>query len=220
MTAFWNASYRPVATESSNGHSTIEPDVPVKHFGRISRTTILLASGALITAVMLISLGAYSVIHSTQTNGASKTSSIGRCGNSSAEALSLGCSFDQSTLSWFPPYCPHYANEDFVKMNPEKPWKFYTNPYKKIPATETQWTDILDNKFEIWGERGEHLSHCVFMFRTLGQIVRDSGRFVPKHVNYHHIEHCTNVLLDLVRKDKDFYEIETKVPPISYDQDC
>ena len=79
---------------------------------------------------------------------------------------------------------------------------------------------MIDNKLEVWSEKGEHLTHCVYMFLNLGQIVRDAGRHITKQVRYGHIVHCSEMLLELVRADKDFYTVAAHVPLASFDEDC
>ena len=148
----------------------------------------------------------------------SRRPGMGPCGNSSAEALALGCTFDQLMWSWYPKYCPHYANDEF--MNAEPAWQFYIDPHNKTVASGDAWIAALDNKQQIWGEKGEHMTHCVYMFLNLGQIIRDRGRYTPRQVEYTHLEHCADMLLAFLKTDNDWHRIQTKAPLVRYDQDC
>ncbi|KAK3179427.1 hypothetical protein OEA41_005549 [Lepraria neglecta] len=144
----------------------------------------------------------------------------GPCGNSSVEALALGCSFDQLMWAWYPKHCPHYANEEYLQAEADEPWRFYIDPYKKRIASGEEWIDALDNKVPVYGERREHLTHCVYMYLSLGQIIRDGTRYTPRQVEYEHLEHCSVLLLEALRNDTNWYQIQTKAPHVFYDQDC
>lgn len=145
---------------------------------------------------------------------------IGPCGNSSIEALARGCSFDQLMWAWYPKHCPHYANTEYLHAEPNEPWRFYIDPHERKLASEEEWADALDNKVQVYGERREHLTHCVYMYLSLGQIIRDGTRYVPRQVDYEHLEHCAGLLLEALRNDTDWYQVQTKAPEVFYDQDC
>ncbi|KAF2636766.1 hypothetical protein P280DRAFT_384334, partial [Massarina eburnea CBS 473.64] len=139
------------------------------------------------------------------------------CGNSSAEALALGCSWDQLTWSWYPPNCPHYANDDFMAA---EQWRFYLDPEGKKEATGEDWVKGLDNNLDLFGERREHLTHCVYMFLSIGQILRDKTPYSTKLGEYEHVEHCAQIMLDALRQDKHWNHMETSTGMVSYEQSC
>ena len=141
-----------------------------------------------------------------------------RCGNSSKEALIQGCSFDQLTWAWYPPECPHYANPEFVK---EESWTFYLDKEGTTPAVGEDWRKAMDNEIGLWGERREHLSHCVYMMLSAGQIVRGGTPYAAKLVDEEHLDHCAHLLLETLRKyDPEWHSMETKVPPVDYSVSC
>lgn len=80
------------------------------------------------------------------------------CGSSAAEARASGCTWDQLTWAWYPPNCLHYANEEFLAYHD---WKFWVDPFGTQDVVGENWTLALDNKKQIWTQRGERLSHCV-----------------------------------------------------------
>jgi hypothetical protein len=139
------------------------------------------------------------------------------CGNSSAEALSLGCTWDQLTWAWLPPNCPHYANDEFVQAGN---WKFYTDPLGKQEAVGAAWTEGLDNKVALWGQRGEHLTHCIYMFLSLGQIIRDGTSYHQKLTSYEHVDLCSEILLEALRQDPNWDKVETSTGKVSYNEHC
>lgn len=180
------------------------------------RTAAIVATTLIFGTAIPIALALYFIFASRSRY----SQSIGPCGNSSAEALARGCSFDQLMWAWYPKHCPHYANEEYLRAEPDEPWRFYIDPYKKRIASEEEWVNALDNKVPVYGERREHLTHCVYMYLSLGQIIRDGTRYTPRQVEYEHLEHCAGLLLEGLRNDTSWHQIQTKAPHVFYDQDC
>lgn len=129
----------------------------------------------------------------------------------------MGCTFDQLTWAWYPPSCPHYANEEFI--NAEN-WVYYDDPHKKVPATSKSWTRALNNQQDLWGERREHLTHCVYVFLSLGQIIRDGTPYAPRLVRYEHLQHCAKIVLEALRESPRWHDLETLVGQTSYEEFC
>ncbi|OTA60728.1 hypothetical protein K449DRAFT_332147 [Hypoxylon sp. EC38] len=143
-------------------------------------------------------------------------SDIQLCGNSTAQALAAGCTWDQLMWAWYPPSCPHYANKDFLSTDD---WKFFSNPWGK-EVTEVEWEQALDNKLQLFSQHGEHLTHCLFFFLSVGQILRDGTPASPKLRNYDHLHHCVKMLLPVVRAHQNYTLINTKTPSVSYQEYC
>lgn len=182
-----------------------------------TRRTIHIAL-AVSSVIILFFIGAYGLRSTVQDKDLPHQDS--GCGNSSAEAVLRGCSFDQLTWSWYPSHCPHYANDQFLNAEPGSPWIYYSDPYNKTQASGEDWAEAIDNKRQIWGQRREHLTHCVYMLLSLGQIIRDGTPYVPMLVSYEHLDHCSKVLLEALRQGESWHDVETRVPKIAYDQNC
>ena len=89
-------------------------------------------------------------------------------------------------------------------------------------ANESDWPDILDNKVTVYGERREHLTHCVYMFLSLGEIIRTGGRFTERQVDEGHLSHCGKFLMSTLKEgtgDK-WWEVQTKAPRVGYGESC
>lgn len=140
------------------------------------------------------------------------------CGNSSAEALALGCTFDHLTWAWYPAYCPHYTNDLFRAA--EGGFSYYETLGSKEALDEESFYRVLDTKGGVWVEKREHLTHCVYLLLAQAQIIRDRTRYVPKLVEYEHLEHCANFLMESLRKDDEWRLRNTLSPRMHYDQDC
>ncbi|KAH0425947.1 hypothetical protein CcaCcLH18_10651 [Colletotrichum camelliae] len=216
-------SYREVSTESldekpsrvsdeDDERQSIEPlrqaTWTAKRAALCATATVVIFALASLTALLISSEA-----HSNRQNMAPAN----LCGNSSAEALSLGCTFDQLLWAWLPPNCPHYANDEFLKA---EEWKYYIDPLGKEQAVGENWAKAMDNKMPLWGERREHLTHCVYMFLSVGQIIRDGTSYPPRLVAYEHLEHCANIILKSLKRGKTWNNMETSTGRVHYDQSC
>lgn len=220
------SGYVPECLRLAKGHnyekvgceSTSESQSSTK--SRSKRNYILLGVAiAFFGSILFGLLGLYQYL-ATRNSSTYRDEVPNPCGNSTAEALALGCKFDQLMWAWYPAHCPHYANDDFLNAEPDQPWQFYINPYTRQVANEEEWVDAMDNKVRIYGERREHLTHCVFMFLSLGQIIRDGTKYTPRQVEYPHLQHCAELLLDALRNDTHWYDVQTQAPHVLYNQDC
>ena len=214
MFSTWRWQYRRINETSLQNEKNDSPDEEPKAASSHRYSVFILAT-LLFATVIFTGIPSYYALSPRRNN-----SVVGPCGNSSAEALALGCSFDQLMWAWYPAHCPHYANDEYLKAEPDEPWRFYVDPYNKLVASGDEWIDVLDNKKPAYGERREHLTHCVFMYLSLGQIIRDGTRYTPHQTEYGHLEHCADVLLEALRNDTARYEIQTQASDVHYDQDC
>lgn len=222
MTPWWKWSYGRLSTdtdsevgkqlESTNDENERQPS-------NIQRYQLIKTALRKYTVHLLVGLGVTAIIVGFSVSKLHRggNSPPLLCGNSSAEAESLGCTFDQLTWSYYPPECPHYANDEFLSF---EQWRYYDDPHSKIPASSENWTRALDNKQKLWGERGEHLSHCVFMFLSIGQIIRDGTPLPSKLAEYEHLAHCSEYLLSALKTDPTWHNLETLVPNAQFDVYC
>ena len=217
----WNWSYTSIKSTSTEEESLEDSESQGekpngsahKHrsFRPVIKDIIAAISGFAVLGVI-----GYLALGSLRTNSQQNTPAR-LCGNSTSEALSLGCTFDQLMWAWYPPQCPHYANDEFVRT---ADWKYYLDLNRKEAVTSANLTEALSNEWEMWGQRGEHLTHCVYMFLSLGQILRDGTPSVPRLTEYEHLHHCSQILLDVIQKDERWDSIETHVPDADFDQTC
>ena len=54
----------------------------------------------------------------------------------------MGCHFDQLTWSWLPPNCPHYANDNYLDV---EPWKYYEKLHGNATVDGEQWETVSSN---------------------------------------------------------------------------
>ncbi|KAH6659441.1 hypothetical protein BKA67DRAFT_529594 [Truncatella angustata] len=141
------------------------------------------------------------------------------CGDTATEALSLGCTLDPMTWSWLSPSCPRYASSEF-ETSEELPYKYYVDPYNLVLAEGKNWTLALDNQVRLYAERREHVTHCVYTFLSLAQIIRDGTQTHPRLSAYEHIQHCVEIVLESVRRDRDWHTVDADMGEVSFDEGC
>ncbi|KAH6719402.1 hypothetical protein BKA61DRAFT_713800 [Leptodontidium sp. MPI-SDFR-AT-0119] len=216
-------SYQRLDAESSgtghgnDGEKETRHQKPHGSSWRIS-TCIVTSIFAAAIVVVLTALVAYGFTSSKAEEARHNYSNT--CGNSSSEALSLGCSFNQLMWTWHPKHCPLYANDEYLAAEPENPWIFYTDPHTRQMASGDDWERMLNNEVGLFSEKREHVTHCVFMYVALFQIFRDDGRHTAKQVDEEHLHHCSMMMLEMLRKDETWFEIDVATPPVSYSETC
>jgi hypothetical protein len=172
----------------------------------------------ILVAILLVSIISVGIFIIQSTKGNQLTDSYS-CGNSSSEALALGCSFDHLTWSWYPPHCPHYTNGLFRTAEPD-PFHYYETLESTVPIDEGDLFELIESQGGVWVEKREHLTHCVYMLLAQAQIIRDGTRHVPILTRYGHMEHCANLLLETLRRDDEWYHKNAFTPHVHYDQNC
>ncbi|KAJ9143218.1 hypothetical protein NKR19_g6942 [Coniochaeta hoffmannii] len=127
------------------------------------------------------------------------------CGNSSAEARSLGCVFDLLTNNWMPKSCADpYTDAEYREwvMDPSRDmgaWAFYHDDkaVQQIPS-EDALSDLVGH--HIYTTTENHLAHCVFLARRMHRLVTGEIAAVA-HNTFSHTMHCTSALLKDMGKD-------------------
>ncbi|KAH8810810.1 hypothetical protein F5884DRAFT_780454 [Xylogone sp. PMI_703] len=124
------------------------------------------------------------------------------CGNSTTEAISLGCKFDSLAAAWLPPYCrDEDLTAEFERSGPGSngEWTYFADAYHKVPMSMDQVAALADNQSaEVMMTRDWHVSHCLFYWKKLyRQRFRqaDGGIIEPSFDTETHINHCMGVIL-------------------------
>ncbi|UKZ77010.1 hypothetical protein TrVFT333_004726 [Trichoderma virens FT-333] len=187
--------YERLGQHNDRNHG--DPQDRTRAAWRPTRMTIVMVAAAAFSIIGLSLVGIYQY-YSTKDMPQSSTYP---CGNSSTEARARGCTFDQLTWAWIPRQCSHYTNDLYLNATSDQPWKWYIEPHKKQLVTEDEWEQALNNEITVYGERREHHAHCVYMFLNLVHIWQSGGRHTPRQADYHHLEHCSQLLLQLIKDD-------------------
>ena len=205
--------YVPIHESTTGEHSTASKPNKILNFRTFSRAlvvTFVLFSAA-VTGLLIARGASYKSPASTTQPS---------CGNSSVEALERNCSFDLLTWAWLPPQCPHYTNDLFLAAESAEPWRYYEKLSSKQPIVKDKLFEAVDRLGGVWTEKREHLTHCVFMLLAQAQIRQDGTPYTRLIVEYSHLEHCANFLLESLRRDDEWYHVNTFSHGFHYDQTC
>ncbi|KAF7592074.1 hypothetical protein BBP40_000740 [Aspergillus hancockii] len=187
--------------------SDIEPDKLSKDDLVRGTTRVLSSPKARIFRDILIGLlalwGLFSIAHSiflaTRGNPPPKHC---YCGNSTAEAISLGCKFDSLAAAWLPTYCrDEELTTEFEKAGPgpNGSWTYFADDYHKIPMTIEEVAALADNQSaKVMMTREWHVVHCLFYWRKQFRVrlrEAEGGIVEPSFDSEEHITHCVMVIL-------------------------
>ncbi len=117
------------------------------------------------------------------------------CGNSSAEALAQGCTFDPLTFTWLPARCPRDMLNEFLDYSGREPWKYWMDKAGTVPVRD-DYQEVLQGTW-YWTTNAEHLTHCVFMVLRYYKITERGETPDRLTMSYGHTKHCLMLLLDI-----------------------
>lgn len=122
------------------------------------------------------------------------------CGNSTAEAVALGCKYDSLAAAWLPEHCrDDELTAEFERSGPgvNGKWKYWADAAHTKEISIEDIAKIADNqelRFHMSGHW--HVIHCLFYWRKEHR-ARFNGKMVePRSDNEKHIKHCGNIFLD------------------------
>ena len=114
------------------------------------------------------------------------------CGNSSSEAISLGCSFDIVSFAWLPARC--FDQELVDRFLALHNWTWYLD-------TEGQQTvdlaSVAAGKYDrLYVSQEYHMYHCTYTWRKMHRAIL-AGSVVDGYISdTHHTAHCEMQILD------------------------
>ena len=120
------------------------------------------------------------------------------CGDSIAEARSLGCKFDSLSMAWLPEHCRDdelTAEFDTAGSGPNGTWVYYADTEHTIEVdVETVASMGNDPTARVHMDKTWHTIHCIFYWRKQFR-TRLNGKIVePRSDSEAHIKHCGMVL--------------------------
>lgn len=121
------------------------------------------------------------------------------CGNTTAEAVALGCTFDQLSLSWMPNQCPRDDVDNFLdRLGPDE-WKFYYDQKHTAEIDSVETLSMLEDHY--YYMRAElHAQHCLYMFTRFFHVIMRGGRVDAIAANLKHWDHCLGLVSGLIKE--------------------
>lgn len=113
------------------------------------------------------------------------------CGNSTEEALSMGCKYDASLGGWLPVACFDQAWVDDYLADGSNIAYADRNLTRRMTHEE-----VLERGF-YWSSFRDHLNHCVAGWRRQSQaFFEDRPALDSTVINVAHATHCAQLLMD------------------------
>jgi hypothetical protein len=137
-----------------------------------------------IAFITMCSITAFEIFH-IHTN----IPSIITCGNSTFEAIALGCQFDNLSGSWVHASC---YDAQITAEHDSWGWTYFRdrNGTEEIDSQSLP-TSVGQN---VWTIRREHYVHCALSLRKLHKAILNDGMIEEMYLDYNHTTHCTDLL--------------------------
>jgi len=121
------------------------------------------------------------------------------CGDSTAEALELGCKYDSLAAAWLPEHCRDddlTAEFENAGDGPNGTWLYYADTHHTIEVSLEEialMADDPESRFHMSAQW--HRIHCIFYWRKEHRF-RFNGKMVePRSDTEEHIHHCGQIFL-------------------------
>lgn len=117
------------------------------------------------------------------------------CGNSSQEALAMGCRYDVIGATWLPPSC---HDQDLLdEMLAQGNWTWFTD--KEHTQEVSQDVAVAGDFWILYPLYDFHIAHCLHLWRKLHKAVVTKGGIDDDLWRYEHTEHCVNLIMSYTR---------------------
>ncbi|KAK1710292.1 uncharacterized protein BDZ83DRAFT_540702, partial [Colletotrichum acutatum] len=123
------------------------------------------------------------------------------CGNSTTEAVTLGCKYDSLAAAWLPEHCrDDELTAEFERSGPgpDGQWTYWADTAHTQEISVEEIAKMADNQEELRFHMSGHwhVLHCIFYWRKEYR-ARFNGKMVePRSDNEKHIKHCGKIFLD------------------------
>ena len=181
---------------------------PLKHDQKKSRKflepslstlkDLILLSFAILGFISLLKSLASTQAHA-HSEGAATTASCD-CGNSTAEAVALGCKYDSLAAAWLPEHCrDDELTAEFERSGPgvDGSWTYWADGAHTKEISTDEIAKMADHPGVLFHMTGHwHVIHCIFYWRKEHR-ARFNGKMVePRSDSEDHIKHCGKMFLD------------------------
>lgn len=121
------------------------------------------------------------------------------CGNSTAEARSLGCKFDSLSFLWVPEQC--YDAEMDQAYQKAVNWHGYNDAEGKEKLDLEQMSERVE-PFKYYTTAREHTVHCAYVWQKQHRGYLKGGFYLDDNsASFHHTRHCSEVLIESAEMD-------------------
>ena len=128
------------------------------------------------------------------------------CGNSTAEAMAMGCKYDILTGGWLPTKCMDY--ESIEEYQSDGSWFGFADEARTKRLTIEEMSQL---DFYYTSER-DHIQHCANLWRKQFRAWTDGRKNIDTIIaNKEHTFHCSQYMIDMTDRGPDLWNEPIKV---------
>ncbi|KAF2161441.1 hypothetical protein M409DRAFT_28171 [Zasmidium cellare ATCC 36951] len=146
-----------------------------------------------------LSLNAWSFFRRDAHSPSQPTKVSCSCGNSVADALSMGCKYDALASAWLPPACidADLSYEfDHAGPEPDGSWIYYTDYDKTGTYTLEEVSLLADTGAYYYNTMAWHLAHCTYNWRKAVRSKWTGVTLEYRSDTEEHVDHCEMMFKD------------------------
>lgn len=129
------------------------------------------------------------------------------CGNSSNEAVALGCIFDLSLVGYVPAPC---FDADLNRRFMDWGWRFFEDQNGTREVSLERIAESAGTREPFWAQHGYHITHCELAWERMHRALQGGKRLTTHMLNLEHTRHCG--MMNEMRDD--FYSLNSQILPL------
>lgn len=122
------------------------------------------------------------------------------CGDSVAEAKSLGCQYDSMAAAWLPPHCMDkdlVAEFDKDGDGPDGRWQYWADANHTVELSLEEVGALADTPGKLfWTTPRWHFMHCFYYWRKLQRSQTTGVKIEARYDNERHVTHCGEMFMN------------------------
>ncbi|KAK7726499.1 hypothetical protein SLS63_007660 [Diaporthe eres] len=122
------------------------------------------------------------------------------CGDSVAEAKSLGCQYDSIAAAWLPPHCMDkdlVAEFDKDGDGPDGRWQYWADANHTMELSLEEVGALADTPGKLfWTTPRWHFMHCFYYWRKLQRSQTTGVKIEARYDNERHVTHCGKMFMN------------------------
>ncbi len=194
--------YNQLSDPGNQNHASTSPRRYKKILPFLLISILALFVGASVMFIVLHNTP--SLLHAFQDNSF-------HCGNTSAEAISRGCTFDPVTVEWLPKVCPRDALDDFLRSSGrDEGYRYWFDEAGTDEIEGYEALSKIDGRY-YWTTQREHVAHCKYMILRSYYVMARGDMVNSLSQLEHHWRHCLDYEMEVDKEKDDVITTKGKV---------
>jgi hypothetical protein len=187
-----------------------EPESQQEHQKPQGTSKLFTASTLCLTLLVVIGIVSVRLWPRSPWSPAHSTPARLHCGNSTAEAISRGCTFDPVTVTWLPKECPRDVVDEFLESSNAQRYRYWFDLKGEHEIIGYDNLSMTHDHFYYTTQR-EHAAHCAFVMLRSYHVMRRGDRVDQMSDDPHHWHHCLMYLLDMDHTQNDIINTKGRI---------